>query len=352
MPETNIQLHTGRGKGTDVDSCPGLSASDNLSGLILYHRQKNGRSSHTYENGYHFLSNDGENKRLDLQHHIWYLTLDGKLGLAPPVEQAINVGRVLDLGTGTGIWATDFAEDHPEAEVMGTDVKMADPRFLPSNVTFLAANYEEEWNFPCQFDYIHSRMANSSVADWSLYIRNSFAALAPGGYLELQEFDLATSSGSLSPSHALHKSMGLIRSAAAKFNRPIIDLSTLPTLLTEAGFEDVFVAFKGRWPSNTLWPADLKEREIGRWNYLNVGEGIEGFLLGRGVLGLGLTREEIGTLAGEVKKDLADPEVHAYWPVVVVYGRKPDETRKAGRSYLGPLRGIWKRLTSVIGKYW
>ncbi|KAK0715369.1 S-adenosyl-L-methionine-dependent methyltransferase [Lasiosphaeris hirsuta] len=324
MPETNIQLHSGRGKGTDVDSCPGLSASDNLSDLILYHRQKNGRSSHTYEDGYcayHFLSNDGENKRLDLQHHIWYLTLDGKLGLAPPIEQAINVGCVLDLGTGTGIWATDFAEDHPEAEVLhltyhaaATNIEICSS--LPSNVTFLAANYEEEWNFPHQFDYIHSRMANSSVADWSLYIRNSFAALAPGGYLELQEFDLATSSsGSLSPSHALHKSMGLIRSAAAKFNRPIIDFSTLTTLLTEAGFEDVCVAFKGRWPSNTLWPADLKEREMGKWNYLNVGEGIEGFLLGRGVLGLGLTREEIETLAGEVRKDLADPEVHAYWPV-------------------------------------
>jgi ubiquinone/menaquinone biosynthesis C-methylase UbiE len=27
------------------------------------------------------------------------------------------VNHVLDLGTGTGIWAMDFADEHPEAEV-------------------------------------------------------------------------------------------------------------------------------------------------------------------------------------------------------------------------------------------
>lgn len=54
---------------------------------------------------------------LDLQHHIFYLTLDGKLGFAPPNKPDAKVGRVLDLGTGTGIWAMDFGDEHPEAEV-------------------------------------------------------------------------------------------------------------------------------------------------------------------------------------------------------------------------------------------
>ena len=43
----------------------------------------------------------------DLQHHMYSLTLGGKLFVAPiPEEQKLH--RVLDLGTGTGIWAMDF----------------------------------------------------------------------------------------------------------------------------------------------------------------------------------------------------------------------------------------------------
>jgi methylase of polypeptide subunit release factors len=40
-----------------------------------------------------------------MQHQLWLLTLDDKLSLAP-VRQ--NPHHVLDLGTGTGIWAIDY----------------------------------------------------------------------------------------------------------------------------------------------------------------------------------------------------------------------------------------------------
>jgi ubiquinone/menaquinone biosynthesis C-methylase UbiE len=43
---------------------------------------------------------------MDLLHHIYRLMLDGELQLAP----VVNPQRVLDLGTGTGIWAIQFAE--------------------------------------------------------------------------------------------------------------------------------------------------------------------------------------------------------------------------------------------------
>lgn len=44
---------------------------------------------------------------MDLGHHLYSLLLEGKLYLAPVNP---NAQRVLDLGTGTGIWAIDFAE--------------------------------------------------------------------------------------------------------------------------------------------------------------------------------------------------------------------------------------------------
>ena len=39
--------------------------------------------------------------------------------------------RVLDLGTGTGIWAIDYADEHPEAEVVGLDLRCVVPVGLP-----------------------------------------------------------------------------------------------------------------------------------------------------------------------------------------------------------------------------
>lgn len=44
----------------------------------------------------------------DLQHHVFYITYESKLGLSPPNERDRKVKRVLDVGCGTGIWAMDF----------------------------------------------------------------------------------------------------------------------------------------------------------------------------------------------------------------------------------------------------
>jgi hypothetical protein len=40
----------------------------------------------------------------DMQHHLFDLTFDGKLALAP----ISNPQMVLDMGTGTGVWAIDY----------------------------------------------------------------------------------------------------------------------------------------------------------------------------------------------------------------------------------------------------
>lgn len=63
----------------------------------------------------------------DLQHHLVTLTLGDRLGMAPPNDRDSKVGRVLDVGTGTGIWAVDFGDEHPESQVIGVDLSPIQP---------------------------------------------------------------------------------------------------------------------------------------------------------------------------------------------------------------------------------
>ena len=64
----------------------------------------NGRRYHSKD---YFMPNDeGEQDRLDLYHHMFLLILGGDLYTAPLNKPQ----HVLDVGTGTGIWAIDFAE--------------------------------------------------------------------------------------------------------------------------------------------------------------------------------------------------------------------------------------------------
>lgn len=57
-------------------------------------------------------------------HHVHSLMLEGELTL---VKLPKKIERVLDLGTGTGIWAIDFADMHPEARVFGVDLSPIQP---------------------------------------------------------------------------------------------------------------------------------------------------------------------------------------------------------------------------------
>lgn len=64
-----------------------------------------------------------EADRLDLQHHIFRLTFGNRLFFSP----LQNPKYCLDVGTGTGIWAEEFAEDFPYCQVTGIDLSPGQP---------------------------------------------------------------------------------------------------------------------------------------------------------------------------------------------------------------------------------
>lgn len=84
---------------------------------------ENGRRYHAFREGkYMFPNDEREQDRMDLQHHVFRLILSGRLHRAP---LSPDTRRVLDIGTGTGIWAIDFADEYPDAEVIGDDPELS-----------------------------------------------------------------------------------------------------------------------------------------------------------------------------------------------------------------------------------
>lgn len=76
------------------------------------------------------------------------------------------------------------------------------------------------------------------------------------------------------------------------------------------------------WPSNT-WPRDPYMKELGHWNMVNIIEGLEGFCLQLLSKGLGWQKQEIDIFVAKVTADIKDRRIHAYYPMPVVWGRKP-----------------------------
>ncbi|KAM3081282.1 hypothetical protein ACMFMG_005239 [Clarireedia jacksonii] len=318
---------------SDIDSALGSMPSSTVSlrESIYDYVEENGRTYHAFNAGKYIGPNDEiEQARLDLQHHLFLITLDNKLHLAP-IQDAQNV---LDIATGTGIWAIEFAQQYPKATVLGTDLSPIQPTYVPSNCTFVIEDAEEPWTYPSQFDYIHGRALVSCFRDPPSVIRSIYNCLLPGGYFELQDpiMPLGSIDSSLTGT-SLDEFQKQCMAAAEKLGRPWTNGKNYGRWLREAGFEDV-VEKSYYWATNQ-WVKGEKQKVQAVWLQENLREGLPAWGLSTLSRGFGWSKERIDGLIEEARKDLKDPKIHAYAECYVVYGRKPLKEKEEVRSWKG-----------------
>jgi hypothetical protein len=237
------------------------SSTVSLNSELYDHVEENGRSYHRYKQGKYVLPNDEtEQNRLDLQHHLFLLTLQGELHLAP-LKPGIH--NALDIATGTGIWAIEFAAKYPSANVIGTDLSPIQPLFVPPNCHFEVDDAEDDWVYSHDFDYIHGRLLLSCFRTFPPIVAKAYAALHPGGWFELQDSLPLTCLDDSWNGTDIQRWVNLTLEGAARLGMDWHKVGKYKEWLEEAGFVDV-QEVPLVWPSNT-WPRSRHHKQLGIW---------------------------------------------------------------------------------------
>ncbi|MCJ1285119.1 hypothetical protein MMC26_004457 [Xylographa opegraphella] len=250
-----------------------------------------------------------ETDRLDLQHHVWRLTLNGALYLSPISG---NIGRVLDVGTGTGIWAIEFAQEHPSVEVIGVDLSPIQPTLVPPNCSFIVDNVEEDWVYDQKFDFIHARMLVLGMHDWPRFFRQSWSYMKPGAWLEMQElqFPVRCADDDAGKESPFREWSYRVMEAAEKVGINPTACEKFEEQLAQQGFVNIrYETIK--WPIGS-WAKGKKEKEIGRWMLENTLQGLQGVSMALLTRHLGWSREAVELFLVGVRKQILDRSSHIY----------------------------------------
>ncbi|RDX42188.1 hypothetical protein OH76DRAFT_1458894 [Lentinus brumalis] len=260
-------------------------------------------SSEQSDHQYLLRIDEAERGRLSLQYSVLQRTCGNRLFFP-----SINFGagdRILDSGTGSGMWLLDVASDAAVPEsvfLQGIDV---DNRLFPLNDQRVAsrANVDfrvesvlhlpEEW--ASTFALVNQRLLGVALKgpEWPRALSEIHRVLTPGGWVQLGEL----SEWKAGPATArfrvlfetLLKSKGLVLDCADR----------LPSMLRETGFVDVHEEVKslplGAWAGQD----GLDARDV----WIKTAWVFKGALMKAGGLGLVGGEEEADQLLREMEKE-------------------------------------------------
>lgn len=320
----------------DEDDDEGVSIGDNetfisstasLSESILDYRNIHGRTFQTSKTTEYWGPNDDkQNEGLDIAHHFVTMLKGDKLFEAPI---GANPSKILDVGTGTGIWAIDVADAYPSAEVIGTDISPIQPAWVPPNCKFHIDDAQLEWTYaPETFDLVHIRGLYGSIGDWTELYRQAYRVLLPGGWIEDCEFNITLYSDipavKNDPDHIFKQWAKVFFEATDRMGKTArIGLEgTMRKHMEEAGFVDIHE--KNNQVPIGGWSSDPKLKQIGLYNLAFLDESLEGFALFMLKEIMGWEYVEIQLFVARMRKAMRNPKIRPYYIVPNVYARKPD----------------------------
>ncbi|KAI8272881.1 methyltransferase domain-containing protein [Colletotrichum sp. SAR11_57] len=267
------------------------------------------------------VDEQAELDRLDFLSDFLIKVMEGKLYHAPIDSNQVH--RILDIGTGTGIWAVQIADEFPNAEVIGKDLSPVQMEWVPPNVKFEVDDVESPWIGP-KYDFIFSRTMAGAIADWPQLAKNVFENTNPGGWAEFQDWDIVyyCDDGTLTEDTYTMKMDRMFLEACQMIGRDPCPGPQLEGWLKDAGFVNVrHTMFK--IPIGT-WPKDAHLKDLGHMNVIQIMDGLEAYNMRLFTSVLGWTQVEAQVLFAEVRKEMKSNRYHGYTQFHVAYGQVPE----------------------------
>ncbi|GKT49763.1 secondary metabolism regulator LAE1 [Colletotrichum spaethianum] len=238
--------------------------------------------------------------------------LEADEGFASDNDSSIDDRMILDIGTGTGIWAVEIGDIFENAEVVGNDLSAIQPEWVPPNVKFEIDDVESPWVGNKKYDYIMCRYMAGSIGDWPRLINNIYDNLNPGGWAEFQDMstEYYSDDGTYTPKHATHDwNQTFVNTLKSMGREPCPGPQLEGWVRAHNGFSHVFHQ-KFKTPIGP-WAKNQHHKEQGMLNLVQILEGLEAFSLKLFCGVLGRTKEEVLVQLAAVRQELKSGAFHS-----------------------------------------
>lgn len=239
--------------------------------------------------------------------------------------------RVLDLGTGTGIWAINVLDILPDAEVDAADLNQIQPAMIPPGLNFYQVDLEEPSWEPLQRDchLVHTRCLLGSIRTdlWPKFYKNAFEHTLPKrGYFEQVEIDYRPQweGGEVPEPSAIKEWSDHWLQGHENNNRSArVQPHHTKRLLEEAGFTDIEEEVIRCWLNPN--PSITGDHAIttARWSNITMTSGLEAMSYAPMIDHGSMTKEEVKELCERAKTEMCALKYHVYFPIYVWTARRP-----------------------------